>query len=84
MTALSKATQLLIPVAHCFQEYDGDPPTRILVATVIEALVDQLAPQENHSPNSSDIVMETCRWDKRQGLRQEALSIAAELRNPHK
>ena len=83
MTELSKATQLLIPVAHCFQEHGGDPPTRLVVATVIEALMDQLMPSTE--PAGLSASRDECPAGIiRAETRREALAIAAELRNPSK
>jgi hypothetical protein len=83
MTALSKATQLLIPVAHCFQEHGGDPPTRLVVATVIEALMDQLMPPTEPVGLTASRA-ECLAGVVRAETRREALAIAAELRSPSK
>jgi len=82
MAELSKATQLLIPVAHCFQEHGGDPPTRIVVAAAIEALADQVVPATLHPadkefwPGEED----ERQWQYDRCKRAEILAIAAELR----
>ena len=41
MTELSPAAQLMIAVAHVYQEHGGDPPARAIAAAAIRAVAEQ-------------------------------------------
>jgi hypothetical protein len=80
MTDLSPATQAAW-VAYLDQsKIDETPADLPALAAAIEALADQVVPDEPKIPDG-DLIQETCRWDERAGIRTKILAIAAELRD---
>jgi len=63
---LSPATQIMIRVAHIYQEHGGDPPARVVAATVLSAAADQVVPVDRGSRRQMNI-------------RSQLLSLATEL-----
>jgi len=82
---LSPADQIMIAVAHVYQEHDGDPPARAVAAAVLAAAADQVVPVEvslrrgMRPGGTGSIAPDEWMQDQRQETRRRFLAIAAEL-----
>ena len=77
MSTLSPADQIMIAVAHVYQEHDGDPPARAVAAAVLAAAADQVVPHEDSDPMDGELSLQ--RRCQRQRTRSDFLAITVEL-----
>jgi len=74
---LSPSDQVMIAVAHVYQEHGGEPPARAVAAAALRAAADQVVPpaleEEFHDRNQAPPLTAMVK------IRQKLLAIVAKL-----